>query len=71
MPYIVIRTKFVRNRDQADVFPLLFPRLLAAKQHARQWKRQDQNMQRRQNRYVYSVHKVCLVPDFTTTLWYL
>jgi len=71
MPYIVIRTKFYRGRDQADVHPHLFVRLTAAKQHARRWKQQDQSRQRRQNRFVYSVHKVCLVPDYTTTLWHI
>ena len=69
MTYVVIRTKFAAGREQTDVSPHLFVRLTAARQHARQWKRQDGAMRRRHNRFVYSVHKVCLVPDYTTTLW--
>ena len=71
MPYVVIRTKFIQRRDQADVHPHLFVRLNEAKRHARRWKNEDSSRQRRSNRFVYSVHKVCLVPDFTTTLWYI
>ena len=70
MLYIVIRTRFVRDRDHQDVHPHLFRTLIAAKQHARLWKRLDQARLRRL-RFVYSIHKVCLVPDYTTTLWHI
>ena len=71
MTYIVIRTKF-RSRDveSSDADPHIFSRLVEAKQFARRWKQQDQNLRRR-SRCVYTVHAVRLVPDYTTTLWYL
>ena len=68
--YVVIRTRFVARRDHADVYPHMFVRLREAKQHARQWKRQDQALRRR-SRCVYTVHAVRLVPDYTTTLWHI
>ena len=71
MPYVVIRTKFQRQRDHADVYPHLFVRLSEAKRRARHWKIEDMARRRRVDRFVYSVHKVCLVPDFTTTLWHI
>ena len=66
--YVVIRTKFVGRRDHAEICPHMFLRLAEARQHARQWKRQEQTTRRR-SRCVYTVHLVHTVPEYTTTLW--
>ena len=71
MPYVVIRTKFGRQRDHADVYHQLFVRLSEAKQRARRWKIENLARRQRTDRFVYSVHKVFLLPDFTTTLWHI
>ena len=70
MMYLVVRTSFVRDRENRVVAPRLFRTLAAAKGHARMWKQID-HLGRRRLRIVYSVHKVCLVPDATETLWHI
>ena len=71
MRYVVVRTKYCRQRDCMDVYPQLFITLNEAKLRARRWRMENLQRRRRNDRFVYSVHKVCLLPDFSTTLWHL